>query len=81
MRDAERHRGDDANQCAEPYAQQACADVLEQGAVLDGSIAALPTAPTDGKTRGLTWNSGTTIAQTITSTSSGAMNMARPRGN
>jgi hypothetical protein len=35
--DAERHRGDDANQCAEPYAQQACADVLEQGAVLDGS--------------------------------------------
>jgi len=42
------------------------------------STAAPPTAPTDGKTRGLTWNSGTTMAQTITSTSNGAMNIAAP---
>jgi len=42
------------------------------------SSAAVPTAPTDGKTRGSIWNTGTAIAQTSTSASSGATNTAAP---
>src|SRR6476469_8573974 len=42
------------------------------------SMAAAPTAPTEGKTRGLIWNNGTTTAQIATSASSGATNIAAP---